>query len=209
MAFAPCPAFAADEPKWHEVHTAHFYVLTDAGEKRGREVALRMEQMRTLFGQVLLRNKLKMPVPITVIALKSDKYFGLIAPTKQNMEKGFYLPGSDRIYIVLNLFEPDPWRAVSHSLAHYFMNYNYPPTQGWFDEGFAEYFGSLRVDNKGVDIGGKIGETAAHKNDSSCVGRGKPIRGQFRKARNQRRAPIVISAFPGLTVFALITFHEA
>jgi len=154
MAFAPCPASAADEPKWHEVHTAHFYVLTDAGEKRGREVALRMEQMRTLFGQVLLRNKLKMPVPITVIALKSDKYFGLIAPTKQNMEKGFYLPGSDRIYIVLNLFEPDPWRAVSHSLAHYFMNYNYPPTQGWFDEGFAEYFGSLRVDNKGVDIGG-------------------------------------------------------
>jgi tetratricopeptide (TPR) repeat protein len=153
-AFGPSPAFASDEPKWHEVHTAHFYVLTDAGEKRGREVALRMEQMRTLFGQVLLRNKLKMSVPITVIALKSDKYFGLIAPTKQNMEKGFYLPGSDRIYIVLNLFEQDPWRAVSHSLAHYYMNYNYPPTQGWFDEGFAEYFGSLRVDNKGVDIGG-------------------------------------------------------
>jgi tetratricopeptide (TPR) repeat protein len=148
------PAFARDEPKWLEVHTAHFDVFTDAGEKRGREVALRMEQMRTLFGQMLLRDKLKMPVPITVIALKSDKYFGLVAPTKQNMQKAFYVPGSDRIYIVLNLFEPDPWRAIAHPLAHYFMNYNYPPTQGWFDEGFAEYFGSLRVDSKGVDIGG-------------------------------------------------------
>ncbi len=147
-------AFAGDEPKWNEVHTAHFYVLTDAGEKRGREVALRMEQMRTLFGQQLMRGKLKMPLPITVIALKSDKYFGLVAPTKQNMAKGFYVPGSDRVYIVLNLFEPDPWRAIAHPLAHYLMNYNYPPAQGWFDEGFAEYFGSLRVDNKGVDIGG-------------------------------------------------------
>jgi tetratricopeptide (TPR) repeat protein len=148
------PAFARDEPKWLEVHTAHFDVFTDAGEKRGREMALRMEQMRTLFGQMLLRDKLKMPVPITVIALKSDKYFGLVAPTKQNMQKAFYVPASDRIYIVLNLFEPDPWRAIAHPLAHYFMNYNYPPTQGWFDEGFAEYFGSLRVDSKGVDIGG-------------------------------------------------------
>jgi tetratricopeptide (TPR) repeat protein len=64
------------------------------------------------------------------------------------------VPASDRIYIVLDLSEPDPWRTISHPLAHYLMNYNYPPTQGWFDEGFAEYFGSLRVDNKGVDIGG-------------------------------------------------------
>src|SRR3977135_2434799 len=116
------PAFARDDPKWLEVHTAHFDVFTDAGEKRGREVALRMEQMRTLFGQMLLRDKLKMPVPITVIALKSDKYFGLVAPTKQNMSKAFYVPASDRVYIVLNLFEPDPWRAIAHPLAHYLMN---------------------------------------------------------------------------------------
>ena len=148
------PLWASDEPKWHEIHTAHFYVMTDAGEKRGREVALRMEQMRTLFGQLLMRDKMKMPSPITVIALKSDKYYGVVAPNKQSMSKGFYVPGSDRIYIVLNLFEQDSWRAVSHSLAHYFMNHNYPPAQGWFDEGFAEYFGSLRLDNRGVDIGG-------------------------------------------------------
>jgi hypothetical protein len=154
IALARRTALASDEPKWSDVHTAHFDVLTDAGEKRGREVALRMEQMRALFGQLLLRNKLKMPLPITVIALKSDKYYGLVAPNKQNMAKAFFVPASDRIYIVLNLFEPDPWRAISHPLAHYLMNYNYPPTQGWFDEGFAEYFGSLRVDNKGVDIGG-------------------------------------------------------
>jgi tetratricopeptide (TPR) repeat protein len=31
---------------------------------------------------------------------------------------------------------------------------NYPPTQAWFDEGFAEYFASIRVDNKTVELGG-------------------------------------------------------
>jgi tetratricopeptide (TPR) repeat protein len=149
----PHLAFAKDEPKWIEVHSAHFSVLTDAGDKRGREVALRMEQMRAVFGQLLLKDKLKMSVPITVIALKSDKQYGMIAPAKQSMARGFYVPGSDRVYIVLNLFEVDPWRAVAHPLAHYLLNYNYPPTQGWFDEGLAEYFGSIYI-GKQVEIGG-------------------------------------------------------
>ncbi len=145
-------AFAKDEPKWIEVHTTHFSVITDAGDKRGREVAVRMEQMRAVFGQLLLKNKLTMPVPITVIALKSDKQYGLVAPKKQNMASGFYAPGWDRIYIVLNLFEPDPWESVAHPLAHYFLNYNYPPASGWFDEGLAEYFGSIHI-GKEVELG--------------------------------------------------------
>ena len=151
--FASPRAFAKDEPKWIEVHTAHFSVITDAGEKRGREVALRMEQMRSVFGQLLLKDKLKMPVPITVLALKNDKQYGLAAPAKQSMAGGFYVPAWDRIFIVLNLFELEPWRAIAHPFAHYLLNYNYPPSQGWFDEGLAEYFGSIQL-GKGVDIGG-------------------------------------------------------
>jgi tetratricopeptide (TPR) repeat protein len=149
----PDLASAKDEPKWIEVHSNHFSVITDAGEKRGREVALRMEQMRAVFGQLILKDKLKMPVPITVIALKSDKQYGVVAPAKQSTSAGFYVPGWDRIYIVLNLFEADPWRAVAHPLAHYLLNYNYPPTQGWFDEGLAEYFGSIQI-GKQVEMGG-------------------------------------------------------
>jgi len=152
---APNLAFAKakDEPKWIEVHTAHFSVITDAGDKRGREVALRMEQMRSIFGQLLLKDKLKMPAPITVIAFKSDQQYVVVAPAKQSMAGGFYVPGADRVYIVLNLFEADPWRAVAHPLAHYLLNYNYPPAQGWFDEGLAEYFGSIQI-GKQVEIGG-------------------------------------------------------
>ena len=140
---APRLASGKDEPKWLEVHTAHFSVITDAGDKRGREVAARMEQMRAIFGQLLLKDKLKMPVPITVVAFKSDKQYALVAPAKQGLAAGFYVPGWDRIYIALNLFEADSWRSIAHPLAHYLLNYNYPPAAGWFDEGLAEYFGSI------------------------------------------------------------------
>jgi len=112
-----------------------------------------MEQMRAVFGQLLLKDKLRMPVPVTVVAFKSDKQYAELAPIKQSTAGGFYVPGYDRIYIGLNLFEIEPWRAVAHSLGHYFLNFNYPPTQGWFDEGMAEYFGAVQID-KEVNIGG-------------------------------------------------------
>ncbi len=94
-----------------------------------------------------------MSVPITVIALKSDNQYGAIAPSKLSFSKSFYVPGYDRVYVVLNLFEIEPWRGIAHAMGHYFLNYNYPPVQGWFDEGLAEYFGAVQID-KEVNIGG-------------------------------------------------------
>jgi len=144
------------EPQWLEARSAHFTVVTDAGEKKAREVALRFEQMRAVFGQLLIRKKLVMPVPLTIFALKDDKRFYQTAPLHNGQPisaPGFFVPGEDRQYFVLNVFEEDSWRAVAHDFAHLYLNYNYPPTQGWFDEGFAEYFSSIRLDNKQVEIG--------------------------------------------------------
>ncbi|MBV8891679.1 MAG: hypothetical protein JO266_06865, partial [Acidobacteria bacterium] len=61
--------------------------------------------------------------------------------------------GEDKHTIVLDLFAEDPWRAIAHDFAHMLLDGNYPPTQTWFDEGLAEYFSSIRLDNKTVDIG--------------------------------------------------------
>jgi len=157
-ALALCvPAEAANEPGWQEIHSAHFTVITDAGEKKGREVALRFEQMRAVFGQLLGRERLHESRPLTILAFKSDKTYYQAAPLHQGQPieaPGFFLAGDDQDFIALNLFEEESWRAVAHDLAISWMNYNYPPAQGWFDEGLAEYFSSIHVDNKQVAIGG-------------------------------------------------------
>jgi tetratricopeptide (TPR) repeat protein len=145
------------EPHWIRVSSDHFSVVTDADVKKGREVAVRMEQMRAVFAQLLFKSKLKMPEPLEIVALRSDKEYVQIAPVhdgKPLAAPGFFLPGEDRNYIVLNLFEDESWRAIAHQYAHLLLNYNYPPTQPWFDEGFAEYFSSLRVNDTQVEIGG-------------------------------------------------------
>jgi len=151
------PAHSAEQPPWLEIHSAHFTVITDAGEKKGREIALRFEQMRAVFASLLTKERLNQPVPLTILALKSDKDYYQAAPLRQGQPIGvpaFLLPGEDQDFIVLNVFEEESWRSVAHDFAHMFLNYNYPPAQGWFDEGLAEYFSSIRVDNRQVEIGG-------------------------------------------------------
>jgi tetratricopeptide (TPR) repeat protein len=150
------PARATEPSPWLEIHSTHYTVITDAGEKKGKEVALRFEQMRAAFGSLLMKERLNEPVPMTILAFKNDKSYYQTAPLRQGQPisvPGFLLPGEDQNFIVLNLFEEESWRAVSHDFALMMLNYNYPPVQGWFDEGLAEYFSSIRLDDKNYQIG--------------------------------------------------------
>jgi len=168
LAWVFCAVATAAEPTpWLEVHSAHFTVITDAGDKKGREVALRFEQMRAEFGVLLGKERLNQSIPLTILAFHNDKSYYQVAPlmhvpalasgqpaTFQPINvPGFFLAGDDQDFIVLNLFEEESWRAVAHDFAEMLLSYNYPPAQGWFDEGLAEYFSSIRVDNKQVELG--------------------------------------------------------
>lgn len=150
LAGLSCARVDAAEPQWVRVSSAHFAVLTDAGEKEGQEVAYRFEQMRSVFGQLVMKAKLNLPQPLEIVATRA---FGQVGPAS-NSAPGFFLPGEDRNYIVLKADDDESWRAVSHQFAHLMLNYNYPPTPGWFDEGLAEYFGSIRLNDKQVQMGG-------------------------------------------------------
>jgi hypothetical protein len=147
----------AAEPPWLEIRSTHFTVITDAGEKKGKEVALRFEQMRAVFKDLLMKDRLNDSAPLTILAFKNDKTYYQSAPLRQGQPiavPGFFVHGEDQNFIVLNLFEEESWRAVAHDFAHLLLNYNYPPVAGWFDEGLAEYFGSIRLDDRKYEIGG-------------------------------------------------------
>ena len=63
----------AGDAEWMEVRSPHFSVVTDTSEKRGREVALRFEQMRAVFGALLTQAKVNLPVPLQVVAFRDTK----------------------------------------------------------------------------------------------------------------------------------------
>lgn len=149
-AFLPMAFARSDEPHWIRVNSSHFSVVTDADEKHGHDVAVRFEQMRAVFEQLLSRSRINMSEPIDIIALRNDDEYSKVVPNRQGpgIASGFFIAGEDRDYFVLNLSKEESWRSISRDFALVFLNYNYPPTQPWFDEGFAEYFSSLRLDRQ-------------------------------------------------------------
>ncbi len=150
-------SWAANQPAWQQINSTHFTVITDAGDKKGREIAFRFEQMRAVFATLLGKDRLNQSVPLTILALANDKAYYQAAPLRQGQPidvSGFFVRGDDQDFIVLNVFEAEPWRAVAYDFALMLLRFNYPPAQGWFDEGLAEYFASIRLDDKQIEIGG-------------------------------------------------------
>jgi tetratricopeptide (TPR) repeat protein len=147
----------AGEPQWVEIHSPHFSVVTDAGEKRGRETAMRFEQMRAVFGTLMSKAKVNLPVPLEIVAFRNTKELRQFAPLwkgKPTEVSGLFQSGSDRSFIMLDLSVENPWSVVFHEYAHQLMEGNLAVQMDpWFEEGFAEYFSSIEADNKQVRVG--------------------------------------------------------
>ena len=156
------PTFASD-PQWLEVRSPNFSVITDAGEKRGRDVALHFEQMRSVFGALMTQANVNLSVPLQIVAFRSTKEMRQVAPIfngKPTEMAGLFQGGEDRSFIMLDMSVDNPWSVVFHEYAHQLMDGNLTfRTDPWFEEGFAEYFSSIEVDNKEARVGKIPGET--------------------------------------------------
>ena len=152
----PLLGFASEQ--WSEVKSPHFTVVIDAGEKRGRDVALRFEQMRQVFGSLVLRGEVKTSRPVQILGFKNTKGIRQMAPIfkgKPVEVAGLYQKGQSEDYIALDLStEGDyKWQTVFHEYAHLLLNSNTMEWPVWFDEGFAEFFSTIDLSGKQALIG--------------------------------------------------------
>jgi len=149
-----CAAQAQDT--WREVRSPHFLIYTNAGDKRGREIAMRFEQMRKLFGALLVRDRVSFSAPLVILAFKDAVGLKQVAPLWKGKPidlAGIYLPGEDKNFIALDASADGNYPVVFHEYAHMMLSANYPRAHVWFDEGFAEYYSSIRITPKEVKIG--------------------------------------------------------
>jgi Flp pilus assembly protein TadD len=151
------PAFlTAADPGWIEVRSEHFSVITDAGEKNGRHVVDLFEQMRAAFGLIFVRTKINQPIPLQIIAFRNTKEFRQYCPIfkgKVVEMAGFFQQTEDKNFIIVDMSQEDNWQIVFHEYAHLLLNGNFPETAPWFDEGFAEYLSTMKVNNGVIEIG--------------------------------------------------------
>lgn len=154
---ALCPPATAGEPEWIEINSPHFSVVTDGGERRGRDVITRFEQMRVVYSTLMSHATVNLPIPLEIVAFRNTKELRQVAPLwhgKPVQLAGLFQPGQDRCFIMLDLSVDNPWNVVFHEYAHQLMNGNLTgEVDPWFEEGFAEYFSTIEVDGRQAQIG--------------------------------------------------------
>src|SRR6202040_979066 len=112
VTFSGISAVFAGEPQWVEVRSPNFSVVTDAGEKRGREVAMRFEQMRAVFGALMTKANINLPIPLQIVAFRNGKELRQFAPLFKGKPielAGLFQQGSDRSFVLLDMAVENPW----------------------------------------------------------------------------------------------------
>ena len=105
----------------------------------------------------MAKANVNLSVPLQIVAFRNTKEMRQVAPMfdgKPTEVAGIFQAGQDRNFIMLDMSVENPWTVVFHEYAHQLMDGNLPfRTDPWFEEGFAQYFSSIEVDNKGALIG--------------------------------------------------------
>ena len=143
------------EPEWVLATTPNFKVLSDAGEKSARQVARELEQVRTVFEQIL-SVKVTVIRPVTVIAARDEQTARRLLREEWNRRgrfAGAFLDGGTKYWALVRLDTADTMRTVWHEYIHLMVAARYGSAPLWLNEGLAEFYSSARVSGDDVTVG--------------------------------------------------------
>ena len=151
-----CPA---KQQEWVEVRSPNFIVVSNAGEKPARKVAVQFEQIRAVFRQ-LLKNADKHPSPlITILAVKDESSMRELLPeywTKGHSHPaGLFSSRLNDFYAAVQLDAPglNPYETIYHEYYHTISVPYVPDLPVWLAEGLAEFYGHTVITENAVDMG--------------------------------------------------------
>jgi tetratricopeptide (TPR) repeat protein len=154
----------AAEDAWLSVRSKNFQMVGNASEKELRDAATKLEQFRVIFSQLFSDMKLNSPIPTTVVLFKDEKSFQPFKPvnedgTLRDYVTGYFIAGRDVNYIAFypGSEKENPYRTIFHEYVHFLIDNNLGKTNipPWFNEGIAEYYEQIRIENdQNVTLGG-------------------------------------------------------
>ena len=157
--------------KWIEVRTNHFRFFSNAGKRATRRVAVDLEELRAVLGQ-LTDYELQSPIPTLIYVFRHERSFDpykFLYKGKPAAISGYFMARQHANYIAIAADSRDASEIVFHEYVHYVSesNLGYLPT--WFSEGLAEFYSSFEVVDDTVYIGLPIMRHLALLRDSTPI----------------------------------------
>lgn len=152
-----CTGTAAGGTKWIEVQSPHFRVFTDGDQSDGRQIALRLEQLRYVFASQFPNLRLESGAPLFVFAASDESTARSLLPALKKTKNGQYIAGIyfhgwEKQYAMLRLDEPDV-EPVYHEYVHSILHTNTQWLPSWLDEGIAEFYTYTRFEQHKIYVG--------------------------------------------------------
>jgi tetratricopeptide (TPR) repeat protein len=157
-ALAP-PPFTPPEaggPPWTEITTAHFVLRTDLAASEARAMVAEFEQMYAMFEDVAFPFEERLTGRTGLLIFRDENEYNKVAPHNTS---GFYLRRSDdgdeslpSVFLFGDLTNETRLR-FQHELTHKFVHFYYPAAPTWLNEGLAQYFSTMVVEDGKVVLG--------------------------------------------------------
>lgn len=157
FSFSPT-VFAKD--KWINLQSKNFNVVSNADEKKTKELTLKMEQFRYTLSQIYVDIPESEPVKVTVVIFKDDKTFNPFKPIYKGKRiddvAGYFEASEDENIIAIDASSEEVLRVIFHEYFHLLLSYSTVELPLWINEGLAELYSSFEIDKNEVVIGSPL-----------------------------------------------------
>src|SRR5262245_43445767 len=142
-----------EQSRWIRVQSAHFELISGAGEADSVEIAERLELLRAVLQLVGLQANLEPRVPLLVYVFPDPASYARFS-TRSDFP-GFMLPRSHRNFLVVQAGgETNVGNSALHEYVHFVLRNGaaarYP---AWYEEGLAECLRTVAIQGDHVAIG--------------------------------------------------------
>ena len=156
---------SAKQQEWVEVRSPNFIVVSNAGEKQARKVAVQFEQIRTVFRETIVFARDHPSRTVTILAVKDEDSMRDLLPeywTKGHSHPaGLYVTRMDLSFAAVQIEGQgagsvpgrSPYEAFYHEYYHALTLPYLPDLPLWLAEGLAEFFGHTGIEEKSVSTG--------------------------------------------------------
>src|SRR5260370_5093948 len=146
-------ADALPAPGWRLTKSPHLEVYSQADDAAARSTLLWFEQLGAFFLQQT-QQQFDSESPVRVIGFRSASEYQpyRLRPTSD----GYFVGTGSRAYIVMVTMGASEFRVAAHEYAHLVLRANGLQLPPWLNEGLAEFFSTIHIDERGVTLGGEL-----------------------------------------------------
>lgn len=155
LAALAIPAWPASAPQWRLTRSDHFEVYAQIPDRQALAILKWFEQLRAFFEQPGWNaNSSPSSSRVRVILFASEQEYQLYRV--RDTADAYYLGSGDQDSIVMTGGEARSFGIAAHEYAHLVFRTSGSKLPPWLKEGLAEVYSTLRIDDRGTEVGGPL-----------------------------------------------------